>query len=310
MEMLALVTPGAGLGPGFDDKVVSLVEILPVVGWIGVERELLAAGAANASFFSLPSAPAPGVVLTVYANGNSTQLVLPPLMLGNNASCLSSSYSDVVPALAFFRVSYAGSSFSYSFSCSTSSCAACDLVGTTSAGVRVAQGGLFVEFFTVQSTSDTLTTLVYTDPLCSAFVWLSTPLVTTNGDCQASEFFDPNGESTYFSTMLIQGANATMFAVSAHCSDAQCSDCVLGGIGQLSSVGEADVPNYCVNLVPLVQNDFNGTFYVTANLGGLQPWPRGRIVTIAIGVAAAVALLACSICVVVRSRRSAYQRVD
>lgn len=43
--------------------------------------------------------------------------------------------------------------------------------------------------YNAKATTKTLTTYLYTDPTCSSFVWPSTPLITSSGDCTQSDYF-------------------------------------------------------------------------------------------------------------------------
>jgi hypothetical protein len=53
----------------------------------------------------------------------------------------------------------------------------------------------------------------------------------------------------------------------------------------------------------------SGSFYVQAKLGGIRPWSKGRVVTVAIGVGAAAVLLLASVAVIIRSMRPGYNRI-
>ena len=47
VEMLAFIAPRSRFGPGFNNEVVGLVEVLAIIGWVGVVEKLLAPSATH-----------------------------------------------------------------------------------------------------------------------------------------------------------------------------------------------------------------------------------------------------------------------
>lgn len=239
---------------------------------------------ASASFLPSFGADDNTVVLAIYADSDpySSQLVVPPMTI-SSPTCQPApiSYVAVIPELAYFTVNpLSSSSYQLSFGCPTSGCSNCAVtLNNVTADVRdpftlsfeapsllidlqsdelVAFGNYWVMIYSVKATTKTLTTYLYTDPTCSSFVWPSTPLVTSSGDCTKSDYFTgltgcahtahttslthTRSDATYFSVLQLSGA---YYSIAASC-DKKCQNCAYGGIGLLLPTQGA---NNCSNIV-------------------------------------------------------------